>query len=301
MRSPAAFAISCQMFGFATLISNHLRRHDKYRLFFQLLAIAYTLGSEFLRESNGLPRHQLLTTALVWNTTLASVLSNLSHWALRLAGYQRFADGEKRWREFSSDTGTEDCILPVHHIAPGERKEIAFRNPELKKDCLSKQLPIRWNWNGLGRFLESVQAMIAPYIALGGPEMKEGYLIKRANSHGRWKASPAMFFVLIDPLMRYYTCRGGTLLGTINLHNAGIWRPDPQEELEFSTGINKFNNPCPHVFAIMEPEHDPHMLCATSDVERDKWVEALMRCQGILRAKTSYAYPTRVRDQRERQ
>ena len=114
----------------------------------------------------------------------------------------------------------------------------------------------------------------------GGREMKEGYLTKRGKNFGGWKAR---FFVLDDPILRYYESPGGTLLGTIKLHNAQIGRQTTQHKPESPSGIDELDNNFRHAFLIMEPKakdaskHVRHVLCAESDIERDQWVEALLQ------------------------
>ncbi|KAJ7050578.1 hypothetical protein C8F01DRAFT_1178873 [Mycena amicta] len=104
---------------------------------------------------------------------------------------------------------------------------------------------------------------------------KEGYLTKRGKNFGGWKTR---FFVLQGPVLEYYDCRGGAHLGSITITGAQIGRqqrsdkPATDEEKEYR-----------HAFLIVEAKKGPggnhprHVLCAESDVERDAWVEILVR------------------------
>ncbi|KAF7317921.1 hypothetical protein MKEN_00880200 [Mycena kentingensis (nom. inval.)] len=104
---------------------------------------------------------------------------------------------------------------------------------------------------------------------------KEGYLTKRGKNFGGWKTR---FFVLQGPVLEYYDCRGGAHLGSITITGAQIGRqqrsekPATDEEKEYR-----------HAFLIVEAKKGPggghprHVLCAESDVERDSWVEILVR------------------------
>ena len=117
----------------------------------------------------------------------------------------------------------------------------------------------------------------------GGREMKEGYLTKRGKNFGGWKAR---FFVLDDPILRYYESPGGNLLGTIKLHMAQIGRQTTQHKADSPSGLDETDNNFRHAFLILEPKakdsskHIRHVLCAESDIERDQWVTALMQYVG---------------------
>lgn len=113
-----------------------------------------------------------------------------------------------------------------------------------------------------------------------GKLTKEGYLTKRGKNFGGWKAR---FFVLDDPTMRYYESPGGSLLGTIKLHNAKIGKPSARHPSAApSEGTDENDNQYRHAFLILEPKrkdsssHLRHVLCAESDAERDAWVESLL-------------------------
>ena len=107
---------------------------------------------------------------------------------------------------------------------------------------------------------------------------KEGYLTKKGKNFGGWKAR---FFVLDDPVLRYYESRGGSLLGTIKLSNAKIAKPQRRSSDSPSRG-EEGESEYRHAFGILEPKrkdsssHVRHVLCAESDAERDAWVQALM-------------------------
>ena len=109
---------------------------------------------------------------------------------------------------------------------------------------------------------------------------KEGYLTKRGKNFGGWKAR---FFVLDDPTMRYYESPGGSLLGTIKLHNAKIGKPSARHaSTAASEGTDDHDSQYRHAFLILEPKrkdcssHLRHVLCAESDAERDAWVQSLL-------------------------
>lgn len=113
-----------------------------------------------------------------------------------------------------------------------------------------------------------------------GRLIKEGYLTKRGKNFGGWKAR---FFVLDDPTMRYYESPGGSLLGTIKLHNAQIGKPSARHpSAGASESTDDHDKQYRHAFLILEPKrkdsssHLRHVLCAESDAERDAWVQSLL-------------------------
>ncbi|KAL8773144.1 MAG: hypothetical protein Q9209_001820 [Squamulea sp. 1 TL-2023] len=115
---------------------------------------------------------------------------------------------------------------------------------------------------------------------LDGRFVKEGYLTKRGKNFGGWKAR---FFVLDEPILRYYESPGGTLLGTIKLQNAQIGKQSSQHSSQpTSQGVDDGDGQYRHAFLILEPKRKDsnsyvrHVLCAESDAERDVWVEALL-------------------------
>ena len=105
---------------------------------------------------------------------------------------------------------------------------------------------------------------------------KEGYLTKRGKNFGGWKAR---YFVLDEPMLRYYEGLNGTLLGTIKLHRAKIGKQTPPKT---AGSGDESEGQFRHAFLIREPKkkdsnsYIDHVLCAESDVERDAWVAALM-------------------------
>ncbi|KAL8709096.1 MAG: hypothetical protein Q9220_006117 [cf. Caloplaca sp. 1 TL-2023] len=114
----------------------------------------------------------------------------------------------------------------------------------------------------------------------GGRLIKEGYLTKRGKNFGGWKAR---FFVLDEPLLRYYESPGGTLLGTIKLQNAQIGKQSTQQSSSSPTRSTEGSeSQYRHAFLILEPKRRDsnsyvrHVLCAESDAERDIWVDALL-------------------------
>ena len=114
--------------------------------------------------------------------------------------------------------------------------------------------------------------------ALDGKLLKEGYLTKRGKNFGGWKAR---FFVLNDPVLRYYETPGGSLLGTIKLQNAQIGKQNNKISHSPSRG-EEADGSYRHAFLIREPKRKDsnsfmdHVLCAESDAERDAWVAALL-------------------------
>lgn len=112
-----------------------------------------------------------------------------------------------------------------------------------------------------------------------GRLVKEGYLTKRGKNFGGWKAR---FFVLNEPVLRYYESPGGALLGTIKLHNAQIGKQSTNQSSSPSRGGDDGDGQYRHAFLILEPKRKDsnsyvrHVLCAESDAERDTWVEALL-------------------------
>ncbi len=125
-----------------------------------------------------------------------------------------------------------------------------------------------------------------------GPDgrlLKEGYLTKRGKNFGGWKAR---FFVLDEPVLRYYETPGGSLLGTIKLHGAQIGRPNQSSSRSPSRGEDG-DSLYRHAFAICEPKRKDsnsymdHVLCAESDAERDAWVAALLCYVEISSADTN--------------
>ncbi|MCJ1463005.1 hypothetical protein MMC07_001609 [Pseudocyphellaria aurata] len=112
-----------------------------------------------------------------------------------------------------------------------------------------------------------------------GKLVKEGYLTKKGKNFGGWKAR---FFVLDEPILRYYESQGGSLLGTIKLPNSKIGKPSPHRPSDSPSRGEDHDGQYRHAFLILEPKrkdsssHIHHTLCAENDVERDAWVEALL-------------------------
>ncbi|WVW78221.1 hypothetical protein I302_100172 [Kwoniella bestiolae CBS 10118] len=100
---------------------------------------------------------------------------------------------------------------------------------------------------------------------------KEGYLTKKGKNFGGWKTR---YFVLDGPVMEYYESRGGPHLGSITITNAQIGRQNRPAE---TTDERNFR----HAFLIIEASKrgttNRHVLCAESDMERDSWIEMLVR------------------------
>lgn len=114
-------------------------------------------------------------------------------------------------------------------------------------------------------------------LAPDGRLLKEGFLTKRGKNFGGWKAR---YFVLDEPVLRYYESPGGSLLGTIRLQNAEIGKQSQQSQSPSRSGDD--DSHYRHAFLIREPKrkdsnsHVRHVLCAESDAERDVWVGALL-------------------------
>ncbi|KAJ5992901.1 hypothetical protein N7451_008625 [Penicillium sp. IBT 35674x] len=106
-----------------------------------------------------------------------------------------------------------------------------------------------------------------------GKPRKEGYLTKRGKNFGGWKAR---YFVLHGPELKYFESPGGPHMGTIKLHHAQIGKQSQNSSNEDA------DNQYRHAFLVLEPKRKDssalvrHVLCAESDDERDRWVEALM-------------------------
>ncbi|KAI4217725.1 MAG: hypothetical protein LQ351_000321 [Letrouitia transgressa] len=129
-------------------------------------------------------------------------------------------------------------------------------------------------------------------VGSDGRLTKEGYLTKRGKNFGGWKAR---YFVLTDPVLKYYESPGGSLLGTIKLQNAQIGRQSSQQASHSpSRGLDDSEGQYRHAFLILEPKRKDsssyvrHVLCAENDAERDVWVQALLyHVEGQDRARPS--------------
>ncbi|KAL1917744.1 uncharacterized protein VTP21DRAFT_3578 [Calcarisporiella thermophila] len=106
---------------------------------------------------------------------------------------------------------------------------------------------------------------------------KDGYLTKRGRNFGGWKKR---FFVLNNsPVLNYFENRDGEWLGRILLTHSKIGRHITPVE---SASADSYR----HAIIILEPKkpNSPelvrHILCASSDEERDEWVRALARWIG---------------------
>ena len=113
-----------------------------------------------------------------------------------------------------------------------------------------------------------------------GRFLKEGYLTKKGKNFGGWKAR---FFVLEEPVLRYYETPGGSVLGTIKLQSAHIGKQAPSKPSHSPSRAPEDNDGhYRHAFLIREPKRKDkdsfvdHVLCAENDAERDSWVAALM-------------------------
>ncbi|KIY70813.1 RhoGAP-domain-containing protein [Cylindrobasidium torrendii FP15055 ss-10] len=105
---------------------------------------------------------------------------------------------------------------------------------------------------------------------------KEGYLTKRGKNFGGWKTR---YFVLQGPVLEYYDTRGGTHLGSITITGAQIGRQQRSDRTASGDDEKEYR----HAFLVVEAKRGPggshprHVLCAESDIERDGWVEMLVR------------------------
>ncbi|KAI8071457.1 hypothetical protein BC940DRAFT_294495 [Gongronella butleri] len=105
---------------------------------------------------------------------------------------------------------------------------------------------------------------------------QEGYLTKRGKNFGGWKTR---YFILKRNRLEYFETKDGHKLGTILLEGAQIGRQNTS-----NAGTDDNEHAYRHAFLIMETRktslgsHVRHILCASSDVERDRWISALMQC-----------------------
>ncbi|ORX51322.1 RhoGAP-domain-containing protein [Hesseltinella vesiculosa] len=101
-------------------------------------------------------------------------------------------------------------------------------------------------------------------------ERKEGYLTKRGKNFGGWKTR---YFVLKRNRLEYFE-----MLGTILLEGAQIGRQNPS-----TAGTVDNEHAYRHAFLILENRKHSlggnvrHILCASSDIERDVWINALLQ------------------------
>ena len=134
-----------------------------------------------------------------------------------------------------------------------------------------------------------------------GRKTKEGYLTKRGKNFGGWKAR---YFVLDEPVLRYYESSGGALLGSIRLQHAQIGRQTAQHPAPSpSRGSEEVDDNFRHAFLILEPKRKDsssylrHVLCAESDEERDQWVTSLMQYVDTSSATDKKLRPQLIRNE----
>lgn len=115
-----------------------------------------------------------------------------------------------------------------------------------------------------------------------GKPQKEGYLTKRGKNFGGWKAR---YFTLHGPELKYFEAPGGPHMGTIKLHHAQIGKQSQHSSNQNQSppgSEEDAENQYRHAFLILEPKKKDssalvrHVLCAESDEDRDRWVDALM-------------------------
>lgn len=105
---------------------------------------------------------------------------------------------------------------------------------------------------------------------------KEGYLTKRGKNFGGWKTR---YFVLNGSSLDYYESKEGNQLGSIRLINAQIGRQMPGS----TPASEDYNSIYRHAFLIVEQRKTGsshfirHILCASSDDDRDEWVHELLQ------------------------
>ncbi|KAI9781952.1 MAG: hypothetical protein M1839_005545 [Geoglossum umbratile] len=115
-----------------------------------------------------------------------------------------------------------------------------------------------------------------------GRPKKEGYLTKKGKNFGGWKAR---FFIIEDPVLKYYESPGGPHLGSIKLQNAKIGKQSQNRSDHSPPGGDSedIENQYRHAFLVLEPKRKDsnslvrHVLCAESDAERDEWVQTLLQ------------------------
>lgn len=100
---------------------------------------------------------------------------------------------------------------------------------------------------------------------------KEGYLTTKGKKNRlgnySWKTR---YFVLDAQVLKFYETRGGPFLGSIQLAGSQIARQ------------TKTDSDARHAFLILEavPKKESkqqHVLCASSDMEREAWIDVLVR------------------------
>ncbi|KAL1413437.1 Rho GTPase activating protein [Vanrija albida] len=101
---------------------------------------------------------------------------------------------------------------------------------------------------------------------------KEGFLAKKGKTPFGWKTR---YFVLDGSLMKYYESRGGPLLGSIVITGAQIGR-------QYRSQDSSDDRNSRHAFLIIEAARKDssqarHVLCASSDAERDSWIDMLVQ------------------------
>ncbi|KAF9078108.1 hypothetical protein BDP27DRAFT_1413038 [Rhodocollybia butyracea] len=135
-------------------------------------------------------------------------------------------------------------------------------------------LPVKSNDEVIAFFTtDIVKDAMQPVMQAG---YKEGYLTKRGKNFGGWKTR---YFVLQGPVLEYFDCRGGTHLGSITVSGAQIGRQQRSNNSASTDEEKEYR----HAFLIVEAKKGPggnhprHVLCAESDIERDSWVEILVR------------------------
>lgn len=102
---------------------------------------------------------------------------------------------------------------------------------------------------------------------------KEGYLTKKGKPFKGWKTR---YYVLDGSVMKCFESRGGPLISTLQIAGAQIGRGNRATD-------NGDERDGRHAFLIIEASkkdsstQNRHVLCASSDAERDSWIEMLVR------------------------
>ncbi|EJT47158.1 signal transducer [Trichosporon asahii var. asahii CBS 2479] len=100
---------------------------------------------------------------------------------------------------------------------------------------------------------------------------EEGYLTKKGKPFKGWKTR---YYVLDGSVMKCFESRGGPLISTLQIAGAQIGRGNRATD-------NGDERDGRHAFLIIEASkkdsstQNRHVLCASSDAERDSWIEML--------------------------
>lgn len=106
------------------------------------------------------------------------------------------------------------------------------------------------------------------------PSRREGYLTKRNKKIKGWKVQ---YFAMEGDHLNYYDKPGAELQGSIYLIGAKIGR-QTKTETDSNPSEDALEKEFRHAFLLVEPRKKDcrHVLCAESDDDRDRWIEALL-------------------------